>query len=111
MKIYEKGLRALQKINNLMNTNNFKLVDSTYTPEQGKQVLLSIIQDKIRSIHQLCFGIEERECGDVSHFRRRVKELSAMREEIKLLMDEAEAEGLEVEIDAQISITLKEAVV
>ncbi len=90
----------------IMETQNFKLVDSRYSPEQAKSVLLSIVQDKIRSIHQLCFGIEERESGDVSHFRRRVKELTQMREEIKDLMTYAEEHGFDVDIDANISITL-----
>jgi GTP-sensing pleiotropic transcriptional regulator CodY len=69
-----------------------------------------LIQDKIKSINNLCFGIKERGNHDTDHFRKRVFELSKMREEIKELLASAEETGAEIEIDASIQIHIKEAV-
>lgn len=91
-----------------MAQHDFKLVDSTYTPEEARNVLLSIIQDKIKSINRLCFSLEEREPCDLGHFRERIKQLTAMREEVKQVMAQAEDLGMNVEVDATISVTLRQ---
>jgi hypothetical protein len=93
-----------------MEEHQFKLISSTYNPEDARHVLLSLIQDKIKSINNLCFGIEERGTHDTSHFRKRIVALTQMREEIKDLLAAAEDAGAAIEIDASIQIKIKEPV-
>ncbi len=93
-----------------MEEHKFKLVSSTYNSEDARHVLLSLIQDKIKSINNLCFGREERGTHDTGHFRKRIKDLTQMREEIKELLAKVEEAGADIEIDASIHIKIKEAV-
>ncbi len=93
-----------------MEEHQFKLVSSTYNSEDARHVLLSLIQDKIKSINNLCFGREERGTHDTGHFRKRIVALTQMREEIKDLLAAAEDMGAEIEIDASIQIKIKEPV-
>ena len=93
-----------------MEEHTFKLISSTYNSDDARHVLLSLIQDKIKSINSRCFGIEERGTRDTDHFRKRIKELTKMREELKELLASAEAAGADIEIDATIQINIKETV-
>ncbi len=93
-----------------MEEHQFKLISSTYNSEDARHVLLSLIQDKIKSINNLCFGIEERGTHDTGHFRKRIKDLTQMREEIKEVLATAKQAGAEIEIDASIQIKIKEPV-
>lgn len=93
-----------------MEEHQFKLISSTYNSNDARHVLLSLIQDKIKSINNLCFGLEERGTHDTAHFRKRIHDLTQMREEIKELLAAAEEAGADIEIDASIQIKITEPV-
>ena len=87
-----------------MNNANVKLVNSTYNALDAKDVLVSIINDKITSLHRLAFSISEREGRDVVHLKKRTEELQVARRELVKLLADAHSRNLLVKIDANISV-------
>ena len=87
-----------------MQNKNVKLVNSTYNALDAKDVLVSIINDKITSLHRLAFSITEREGRDVAHLKKRTEELQEARREMVKALAMAHSKDMMVKIDATISV-------
>lgn len=88
----------------MMKNTSFKLVNTTYDAYDAKHVLVSIINDKITSLHRLAFGIQEREGTDVQHMKKRTLELQEVRAELVKMLSEAHSKGYQVKIDAHVQV-------
>lgn len=87
--------------------HHIKLIDSTYTAEEACEVLLSLLNDKIKFLKIKAHSIEERYSGDTTHLEQRIKELTADRERIFNVLQDAREKGLEVELVGLVNIELK----
>lgn len=62
----------------------FKLVDSTYAAEDAREVLLSLVSDKIRFLNTQVLSAEERFSGEnKQHFKERAAYLEKEAEELR----------------------------
>lgn len=86
---------------------NFTLINSIYTAEDAKEVLVSLINNKISSLQQLSFGIHEREGRNSEHIKKRIDELRTMRTE---LIDKIKGieDGSNLKVSAQIELEVVE---
>lgn len=91
-------------------TQNFKLVDGTFSANDAADVLFSLIGDKIRHHQLLLFSNEERFGTDITNSKIRIGQLTAMKEEISDLIRDAREKGMELEITGNIHVVLKKPV-
>ena len=88
-------------------THQFQLINNTYSASAAKEVLTSLIRDKIRFLNVQVLSNHERFGADVSHAAKRVEQLQAELEEMNKKFEEAIAGDYEVEVSCPINITLR----
>lgn len=86
----------------------FDLVRTNYPVEEGREVLLSLISDKINFLERTIFSLEERFGSDTSHLVSRVKELRAERESLKTFLASLEDKNMMLSIHCPVTIECKE---
>jgi hypothetical protein len=83
-----------------------KLVQGVFSPAEAADVLLSLINDKIKfhtvQVLNLQGGYQE----DTSHSEQRIKDLQEAKNMVKNLVVKAQVEGMKVEINSPIKINL-----
>lgn len=83
------------------------LIDGVFLPEEARQVLMTLIHDKI-SFHQRNDWSRRERLGDTDPpGTSRVDQLMATREALKALLVDAEALGMKLVINCNIDITLE----
>lgn len=84
---------------------NLKLIDGKFSPSETKEILLNMVNSKIRFHTVKDFGTEIRtgESGLRSH--ERISELKEIKHKIITLMEKAEKENMEVEVYATITVS------
>lgn len=92
-----------------MNTQStqFTLINSTYSASNAKEVLTSLINDKIRFLNIQILSAQERFGENAAHLETRVKELVADRNRLIELLDRSAETNAEIEIVGSIDITIK----
>lgn len=85
-----------------------KLVEGSFSPAEAADVLLSLINDKIKFHTVQALNLKEGYQEDTSHSEQRIKELKEAKKMVKDLVVKAQKEGLKVEIHSPISIRLKQ---
>lgn len=88
--------------------HQFNLINSTYSAEAAKEVLTSLINDKIRFLNIQILSVHERFGENATHLETRVKELEADRNRLIELLSAAEKNNAEVEILSSVDFTIKE---
>lgn len=100
----------LKKSDTNMNTHHqFKIINSTYKGAEAQEVLLSLLNDKIRFLEHQIFGREVRFGEDMEHLKRRVKELCAAKLEVREVIERAKVSGDLLEISCDVHIQLKKS--
>ncbi len=89
--------------------DKFTLLDSTYSPKEAKEVILTLIGDKMRFLNMLCLRTREMYSGDTSHLEERIEELKRNKEELQLILDEATEKGMDISLQSEISVKLVES--
>lgn len=88
--------------------NEFKLIDSTFTPEEAKEVLLNLVDSKI-NYHKLDdFRHFVRSDRNAKHSEKRIMDLTDTKEAIKVIIDEATKSGSRLVIKSDIIIKFLE---
>jgi hypothetical protein len=87
--------------------HSFKLVDTCYPAHEAKQVLLALINDKIKFLNVQILSITERYNGDTSHLENRVIELKEEKERLKELLKAAKEQDLDVTIDGNVELVFR----
>ena len=93
-----------------MKNYQFNLIDSTYPVADAREVLSSLISDKIKFLTQKIFSLEERFSTDCTHLKERCQELKAEKKRLCELLDAFEDESFLVEIDCQVALNIKKNV-
>jgi hypothetical protein len=86
----------------------FELIKNTYPPIEAREVLLSLIGDKIRFLNIKSWRIQEMHGADTTHITQRIEELKETNRQIQSLLEKASADHMDVEIESNIFIRLKE---
>lgn len=89
-------------------TKDFKLIDGHFSPEEAKNILMSLFNNKI-DYHQLeSFSNQIRLGNDISFSQNRIKDLFQSVEGIKEIVEEAAKNGKNLKIDGTIHISFSE---
>lgn len=91
-----------------MKSHNLKLIDSTYSAQDAKEVLISLVNDKIKFLHLQILSQGERFGCDTSHLEERAKALLIEKEQLMQLLSKLNDDGCEVEIKCDVAIKVKE---
>lgn len=90
-----------------METNhNYKLIEGIFNPSEAKKVLLDIINAKINYHNLDAFSNHIRFDAGILNSKSRVEELTKTRETIKALIEVADKNNMQLQINSQITITL-----
>lgn len=88
----------------------FKLIDSTFTNEEAKQVLLSLVNYKIQFHSQKVFSNDERFGLDDTFSKSRIVELEEIRDNLLDYFKELGDKELTMKVDSVVNMTIMESV-
>lgn len=83
-----------------------KLVQGVFSPAEAADVLLSLINDKIKFHTVQVLNLQKGYQEDTSHSEQRIKELKEAKNMVKNLVVKAQLEGMQLEINSAIKIKL-----
>jgi hypothetical protein len=85
---------------------SIKLVNGDFDPDKAKEILFSLVNNKI-SYHQLeIFSIGERNSGDLEPSKSRITELEESKTLISLEIEKAKEKGKKIRIVGSLQIDL-----
>lgn len=87
-----------------MQDQQLTLIDSTYAPEQAREVLCSLLNDKIRFLNHQILSNFERFGSDTSHLEKRLAEVKAERDQLISQLNALSNDAYLLEIDCCINI-------
>ncbi|MDA0973778.1 MAG: hypothetical protein O2867_08600 [Bacteroidetes bacterium] len=87
-----------------MQDRELKLIDNTYKASEAKEVLCSLINEKIRFLNLQIASRSERFGEDTSYLKQRIEQLTTEKQDIIDFMDTLDAEGQMVKVDATAAI-------
>jgi hypothetical protein len=88
-------------------SNEVLFIDGIFTSDDASEILLTVVDDKIRYHEKLLFRNTLRYGVDTNNSEQRIMELKEELKKIRDLMIEAKAEGKLVEVKSVIEITFK----
>ena len=89
---------------NATEKKEFKLIESTFTPEEANAVLTNIINSKINYHNLDDFSNFVRADRNIEHSKRRVSELNETKKALKSFIDLANENGYNLLIKSSIAI-------
>lgn len=92
---------------NLDDKESFKLIDGTFDTVEANDVLLTILNDKIRFHNIQILGIQERCDGDAVISERRLSELKEVKKQVVEFISKAQNNNCDIKINAAITMELK----
>ena len=94
-----------------MQQHSIKLIQSTYPASQAQEVIMTLLNDKIRFLGVQILSMEERTGDDTKHMRKRIKELENEKRVLQKQMKELRDNNTQLEINCHIDLkVLAEAV-
>ena len=94
----------MRKIKNVMSEKSVKFIDNIYSPEEATEILISLINDKIKFLNLQIFSKSERFGTDTSHLENRIKYLELEKENLMKQIEKAEMDGKNLSIQCEIQI-------
>ncbi len=88
-------------------TKKYSLIDGTFNVADAKEVLLALIDNKIRYHQQRIFSHEERFGKPCQFSEERIIQLRQTRSEIVELLKQYEEQGKDLQIHSDIQIDIK----
>ncbi len=88
-------------------SGNFTLVKGAFSPSEAADVLLTLINDKIKFHSIQILNLREGCDKDVAYSEERIKSLKAAKAEITELVIQARNKGLVLEINSHIDIQMR----
>lgn len=85
---------------------DYRLISGEFVAGDARQVLLSLIDDKINFHQRNNWSHRERFGEDNPAVIKRIEELGQTREDITKLVEQADAEGMTLKINSNIEIVL-----
>lgn len=95
--------------NKIRTMENFKVISGEFNAKEANEILLHIVDNKIKFHNLKIFSSEERFGAKDQSSVKRLVELTNMRRDLKLFLEEALEQGSQLRVSANISIeTVKE---
>ena len=91
-----------------MQKHQIKLIDNTYSEEEAKELLLALINDKIKFLNQRIFSLKERFGADTYKLERRVAELKDERQQLLTQFEKIKGMDCSIEIDCHVHMKIHE---
>ena len=91
-----------------MKAHQLQLINSTYSANDAREVLFSLLNDKIKFLTYKIFSESERFGADTAHYEQRVQALRAEKDAICGALRKLEDSSCEVEIDCVVNIKVRE---
>jgi hypothetical protein len=91
-----------------MTKHEIKLIDNTYPLEEGNELIMALINDKIKFLNMKVFSLQERFGSDTSKFEQRIAELKEEKNQLQLKLKSFENSHKVVEIDCHIHLKIKQ---
>ncbi len=91
-----------------MKKHQFNLIDNTYSVDEAKELLLALVNDKIKFLDMHMFSLNERFGTDTTHLVKRVKELKASRAELVDVLRKLENDQHSIDINCAVKLTINE---
>lgn len=91
-----------------MEKHQIKLIDNTYNKEEAKELLLALINDKIKFLKRRIFSLRERIGGDTHKLERRVSELKQEKNRLLLEFEQLKSMDCSIEIDCHVHLKIHE---
>ena len=88
-----------------MKEHQVKLIDNTYGRDEARDLLLALINDKIRFLKQRIFSLEERIGCNTDNLEKRVHELK--QEKYRLVQEFEKLEKLDCSVEIDCHVHLK----
>ncbi len=89
------------------NQSKFQLIDGTFTSDDAKKILNSMILNKIQYLELEGFSNTIRFNLNPSHSKKRIQELNDMKSTLNLLLNEIESNEQVVELKCEFEIKIK----
>ena len=87
-------------------TQRYKLLKGTFSPDEARQILLSLVKSKIDFHNMEKLSNEERFGRDVAHSERRLAALRELHETLRTVCQSAADTGRRVQLNGWIEIAL-----
>ena len=87
-------------------TQPYKLLEGTFSPDEARQILLSLVKSKIDFHNMAKLSNEERFGQDTAPSERRLAELRQLQETLKTVCQSAADTGQRVQVNGWIELTL-----
>lgn len=87
--------------------HSFKLIDNTYSAIDAREIISTLLTDKIRMLNVQILGIQERYGRDTSHLQKRIEELEADRARMIEILTMAIQEDAIIEVASEVRLTAK----
>jgi len=86
--------------------HRLKLIDGTFTPSEAGKILFELISRKINYHQMEMFSNKERFSSDTSNSVQRIEELKATQKSLKDIIDYANEQQQQLQIDSFIEIKI-----
>jgi len=87
-----------------MNNHEIKLIDNSYSKDEAKDLLLALINDKIKFLQMKIFSLQERMGADTHHLEKRVAELKEEKNQLQIKLKELGEKNYVVDIDCYVQL-------
>ena len=85
--------------------NPYNLVKGNFSPDEAQTILNDLVDSKIKHHNIEAFRIQEKTGGDISHSKKRVKELKELKVQLGQLIEEARKKGKSLHIDGTLNLS------
>lgn len=92
-----------------MKKHQIKLIDGTYGVDESREVLFTLLNDKIKFLNSQIFSMEERGIGDSAAKKLRVVELKIAEENLREQLAVITNSGQEIKINCNIELEFSKA--
>lgn len=90
-----------------MKDHQLKLIDSTYNASDAREVVQSLLTDKIRFLNQKIFSLQERFGSNTDHQEKRVRELREELAQLRTLLEPYDDNEFEVEVKCVVNLKIR----
>ena len=91
--------------NSLENKATFRLIDNTYSAEDARRVLITLVMDKINFLNMQIFSLQDKGDGNTKYLQQRIAELKKTLKDLQHICDNIERLGCGVDIKCNIELS------
>jgi hypothetical protein len=95
-----------ETITKTTDVHEYTLIDGDFDLEESREILMNLLNSKIKFHNQRIFGMTVRSGDKDSKSEKRILELSQTISNLKMMLDSLES-GSELRIDANIKVSIK----